>query len=178
MNLFVPSEVAWQYKGMPVKLIQATNFPESEFTELRLELPSAAEFTLNVRIPGWLQAPAEIRVNHAPASVEAKPRTFAAIRRRWENNDTVQIKLPMAFSTASIDDQHRDIVALMRGPVMLVALDPSVEVPQKVLGSLDSFKPTGQVPGSFELPAPNAKLRFVPFYTVGDETYTTYFARV
>ena len=178
VNLFVPSEVVWQYKGMPVRLNQATNFPESEFTELRLELPAAAEFTLNVRIPGWLQAPAEIRVNHAPASVDAKPRAFAAIRRRWENNDTVQVKLPMAFSTASIDDQHRDIVALMRGPVMLVALDPRLEVPQKMLSSLDSLKPTGQARGSFELPAPNAKLRFVPFYNVGDETYTTYFARV
>src|SRR5208282_4352661 len=105
---------------------------------------------------------------------DAKPRTFAAIRRRWKNNDTVQIKLPLAFSTASIDDQHRDIVALMRGPVMLVALDPKLEVPQKILGSLDSLKPTGQAPGSYELPAPNTKLRFVPFYSVRDETYTTY----
>ena len=178
VNLFVPSEVLWQYKGMPIKLIQTTSYPESETTELRLELPSAAEFTLNLRIPGWLQAPAEILVNSKPAPVEPAPGTFAAIRRKWDNNDTVQVKFPLSFYTASIDEQHKETVALMRGPIMLVALEPGLQISQKAIASLDSLKPTAHAPASFELPPPSAKVRFVPFYAVADETYTTYFTKV
>jgi DUF1680 family protein len=178
VNLFVPSEVLWQYKGMPIKLTQTTSFPESETSELRLELPSAAEFTLNIRIPGWLQAPAQVLVNNKTAPIDPKPGTFAAIQRKWENNDTVQVKLPLSFSMAPIDDQHQDTVALMRGPIVLVALEPGLQISPRAIASSDWLKPATHAPGSFELPAPSARVRFVPFYAVGDETYTTYFTRV
>ena len=178
VNLFVPSEVLWQYKGMPIKLTQTTSFPESETSELRLELPSAAEFTLNIRIPGWLQAPAQVLVNNKTAPVDPKPGTFAAIQRKWDNNDTVQVKLPLSFSMAPIDDQHQDTVALMRGPIVLVALEPGLQISPRAIASSDWLKPATHAPGSFELPAPSARVRFVPFYAVGDEAYTTYFTRV
>jgi hypothetical protein len=90
----------------------------------------------------------------------------------------VQVKLPLSFSTAPIDDQHQDTVALMRGPIMLVALEPGLQISQRAIASLDSLKPVTHAPGSFELPPPSARVRFVPFYAVGDETYTTYFTRV
>ena len=173
VNLFVPSEVQWQYHGIPVKLIQTTNFPDSEMTELRLELPSPAEFTLNVRVPGWLRAPALILVNERTAPAEPKPGTFAAIHRKWINGDTVQVKLPLSFWTASIDEQHKDTVALMRGPIMLVAIDPGLRIPPNAVRTL-----AVRAPGSFELPLPSANMRFVPFYAAGDETYTTYFTKV
>jgi hypothetical protein len=54
-----------------------TNYPESETTELRLELPAPADFTLYVRIPGWLKSRAEFRVNERAISVhqtEARPK--------------------------------------------------------------------------------------------------------
>lgn len=178
VNLFVPSEVRWQYKGMSIKLIQTTSFPQSDTSELRLELPSSAEFALNIRIPSWLQSPAEILVNNKNALVDPRPGTFAAIQRRWDNNDTVQVKLPLAFWTSSIDGQHKDTVALMRGPVMLVALDRGLRISQNVVSSLNSLQPTAHRTASFELPAPTAKVQFVPFYAVEDETYTTYFERV
>jgi hypothetical protein len=152
-------------------MIQTTNYPESEATELRLELPAPAEFTLYVRIPGWLKSRAELRVNQRAISVAAEAGTFAALRRVWRHNDTVQVDLPFSFRTEPIDGQHRNTVALMRGPLMLVALDPqpkldanSPQALRKIPGSVQTFEVT-------ELPT---KLRLVPFYEVGGQSYSAY----
>ena len=173
VNLYVPSEVRWDVQGAPAKLIQTTNYPDSDSSELRLELPSPAEFTVFVRIPGWLESPAPLAVNGKSVSVPVEPRSFAAIRRRWQNNDTIQIKLPFTFRTVPVDDQHRQLVALMRGPVMLVALTPEVKLPKQGIAQGD-LKPTPHTTLSFELETPQDQVRFVPFYTVKDEIYTTY----
>jgi hypothetical protein len=174
VNLFVPSEVRWEVQGTPVKLIQTTSYPETDSTELRLELAAPVEFTLHVRIPGWLQSPAQIAVNGTSTLVPAEPRTFAALRRRWQNNDTIQVTLPFSFRAEAIDDQHPDTVALMRGPLMLVALEPTLRLPRGSGGSPALLKPTPHKPQSFELSAPPEPVRFVPFYVVDDEIYTTY----
>ena len=173
VNLFVPSEVTWDLQGAPAKLIQTTSYPESDSSELKLELPSAADFTVFVRIPGWLQAPAQLSVNGKPISVPAEPHTFAAIRRQWRNNDTVQVKLPFTFRTEPVDELHPQLVALMRGPVMLVALTPEIKLPTRAVAQ-GELKLTSHATPSFELQTPQDRVRFVPFYTVKDEIYTTY----
>ena len=53
----------------------------------------------------------------------AQPETFGAIRHGWKNNDVLQVALPMDLRTEAIDEQHPKTVAVMRGPVMLVAVD-------------------------------------------------------
>ena len=174
VNLFVRSELQWKVDGAPARLVQSTGFPESDSTELRLELSAPAEFTVYVRIPGWLQSPAELAVNEKAIDAKAAPRTFAAIRRRWQNHDTVQIRLPFSFRTEPVDVQHRDSVALMRGPLMLVALDPPIKLPTRALSSHSELKQTPHAPQSFQLEAGQEKVRFVPFYLVKDEIYTTY----
>jgi uncharacterized protein len=173
VNLFVPSEVRWDLQGVPAKLIQTTNYPESDSSELRLELASPADFTVFVRIPGWLQSPAELSVSGKSISVPAEPQTFAAIRRRWQNNDTIQVKLPFTFRTVPVDEQHPQLVALMRGPLMFVALTPDIKLPTRALAQ-GELKPAPYRTQSFELQSLQDRVRFVPFYTVKDEIYTTY----
>jgi len=169
VNLFVPSEVSWKSGDTPARLIQTTSYPESESSELRMELPAPTEFTVYVRIPGWLRSPASLSVNGKAASVAAQPRTFAALRRVWRNHDTIQISLPFSFRTEPVDDQHPNTVALMHGPLMLVALDPSLKLDTKSLDS-ERSKP-GETLGVATLPE---TLRFAPFYRVGEQSYTTY----
>lgn len=174
VNLFVPSELRWKSSGTPVRLTQVTDYPESENTEIRLELASPAEFTVFVRVPGWLESPAEILVNEKLAPVEAARGTYAAIRRRWQSNDTIQITLPFTFRTQPVDAQHPNTVALLRGPLMLVALDPQLEISEKTLALPGGLKPLPRARQSFELEQAQPRLRFVPFYAVREETYTTY----
>jgi len=176
VNLFTPSEVNWKVQGAPAKLIQTTTYPEADSTELRVEVAAPSEFTLYVRIPGWLQSPAQLAVNGKGISVAAEPGTFAAIRRRWQTNDTLQVRLPFSFRLEPIDEQHPDTVALMWGPLMLVALDQPLELPEKSV-SPQGLKSTPYSPLTFEAPRPTGKLRFVPFYRVRDEVYTTYLHR-
>jgi hypothetical protein len=174
VNLFVPSELRWKLQNMPVRLTQITRYPETETSEIRLELPSPAEFTVFVRVPGWLQSPAQIMVNDKPAAVAAERGKFAAIQRRWQNNDAIQITLPFTFRAEPIDAQHPDMVALLRGPLMLVALDPRLEISNKALALPGGLKPSPGAALSFELQQAQPRVRFVPFYTMRDETYTTY----
>lgn len=179
VNMFVPSEITCELHGQPIKLIQTTEYPERDSSELRVELSAPAEFTVYVRIPGWLESPAQLAVNGKPVSVAAQPRTFAAIRRRWQANDTVQIRLPFTFRLESIDEQHADTVALMWGPLMMVSLDAPLELPRgSPSTSPEGLKPAPYSKLTFEAPQSPRKLRFMPFYRVQDEVYTTYFRKV
>src|SRR5207248_6923003 len=119
----------------------------------RLELAAPAEFTVYVRIPGWLKSPAELAVNEKAIDAKAEPRTFAAIRRRWQNHDTVQIRLPFSFRTEPVDEQHRDAVALMRGPLLRVALDPPIKLPARSLAPHSELTHTPHAPQQCELEA-------------------------
>ena len=109
----------------------------------------------------------------------AESRTFAAIHRRWQTNDTVQIHLPFSFRLEPIDEQHPNTVALMWGPLMLVALDPPLELPRNsITTSPEGLKATAYSPLTFEVSRTPEKLLFVPFYRVRDEVYTTYVQRI
>jgi hypothetical protein len=175
VNLFTPSEVSWKIQGAPVKLVQTTAYPESDSTELRVEAAAPVEFTIYMRIPGWLRSPAQIAVNGKRVSLDAQPGSFAAIRRRWQTNDAIQLQLPFPLRREPIDEQHPNTVALMWGPLMLVALDTPLEIPRSSVSiSHEGLKPAANSPMSFELPRAPGTQRFVPFYRVQDETYTTY----
>jgi DUF1680 family protein len=178
VNLFTPSEVRWTFQGVPVRLIQTTAYPLGESIEIRLQLPAPLEFTLHIRMPAWLQSPASLAVNEVPIGVPAERQTFAAIRRRWRPNDTVQITLPFNFRAEPIDQQYPDIVALMRGPLMLVAIDPPLTISQRALLPPQGLQAVPHRPMSFDLQESQVRLRFLPFYQVEDEAYTTYVTRV
>lgn len=174
VNLYTPSEVNWSVGNQPVKLIQTTSYPESESSEFTIEVPAPTEFTLYLRIPGWLQSSAQIGSNQKSISVPAEAGTFAAIRRVWRSGDTVQITLPFSFRNEAIDEQHPSTVALMRGPLMLVALDPQISFPPISRDRAPGFKPVPSASQTFEIAGSSASIRFVPFYTVGNQSYTTY----
>ena len=178
VNLFTPSELNWSIGSQPVRLIQTTNYPATETTELRVETPAPAEFTIYVRIPGWLQLPASLSVNGRSMSVPAERGTFAAVRRVWRNNDTLQVSLPFSFRTEAVDEQHPNTEALMRGPLMLVALNPQPGQIKIAGDSLKSLRPVASRPQVFELRNGSQSTSFAPFHTVGNESYTTYLQRV
>ena len=175
VNLFTPSEVGWKARGVPAKIIQTTTYPEADSMELRVEVGAPIEFSIFVRIPGWLKSPAQLAVNGKAVSVAAEPRTFAEIRRRWQTNDTVQIRIPFSFWFQPIDEQHPNTVALMWGPLTLVALEPPLELPTRsVATATEGLRPIAGSPLTFEASRKAEKLLFVPFYRIRDEVYSTY----
>jgi hypothetical protein len=172
VNMFAPSEVRWSARGVPVRLIQDTNYPLDEEVQIRIEASQPVQFALNVRIPGWLGSQPEITVNGKSFNTRMDKQTFATIQRRWSGGDTVDVRLPLGFRTESIDDKHSSMVALMHGPLMLVATDPPVDLETVPLALPAGLRKSAE--GAFEYSDRSRSIRLKPFYSVTDEIYTTY----
>ena len=81
------------------------------------------------------------------------------------------------FRTEPIDDQHPNVVAVMRGPVMLVAIDPPDGLEKKTLSIDKGFSAVAQSSGTWVRDEGGQQLVFLPFHQVQNERYTTYFNR-
>lgn len=174
VNLFVPSRLRCHVNRVPITITQTTGYPATGEIELRFDSAAPVTFTLHVRIPGWLQAPGSFRLNGKPLEVPAKRGAFAAIRRHWRKNDTVEIAFPLGLRVEPVDEQHPARVAVMRGPVMLVALDPPAGLSEEAMALPQALQPVPFQALAFEAGMGERKLRFAPFYSVGDQPYTNY----
>lgn len=115
-------------------------------------------------------------MNGKPFETRLDKQTFAAIRRRWSSGDMVHVRLPLSFRTEAIDDKHPSMVAVMRGPVMLVAIDPPADLNTAAL-ALSAGLAKSPEAGAFEYTDRSRSIRLKPFYSVTDEIYTTYFMK-
>lgn len=176
VNLYAGSEVQWKAGNVPVKLVQNTAYPASEHIEIVVEPAAPATFAVNLRLPGWLDRPAEITINGKPSGVKPAPGHFAALTRRWRKGDRISLTLPFSFRAVPVDDRNPNTVAVMHGPVMLVAVDP----PDKLTANAASLARMDAVPGKpleFDCHTASGSVRMRPFYQVQREPYSTYFHR-
>ncbi len=176
VNLFAASELRLEQNGARIKLTQVTDFPASETISIRIDSDTPQLWTLRVRIPEWLKQPARITVNGA-AAAPGEPGSFAALRRRWKGGDVVELRLPQEFRGEPIDDLHPEVVATMRGPLMLVAIDPPDGLEKRPLRINDDFSALEHRADTWTRSDGGQQVVFVPFYQVQNERYTTYFTR-
>jgi DUF1680 family protein len=176
VNLYAGSELRWKPNGIPVKLTQKTAYPESERIEFRIEPAAPVEFSLRLRIPAWLNASAAITVNGKAAGVPSKPGSVAVLTSRWRTGDTIQLELPFPSHTVPIEERAPDTVAFMRGPVMLVAVDPPEDLAASST-AMAQMEPIAGRPLEFDCKTAAGTVRMRPFYRVQHEPYTTYFRR-
>jgi DUF1680 family protein len=174
VNLYAPSEARWQQGSTMVQLTQRTVFPLEERVELRVDLATPTTFTIGLRMPAWLARPASIRVNGEPVYPEMR-RGFALLRRTWKSGDVVLLDLPQSLRTEAIDDLHPETVAVLRGPLVYVALNPALGTTR--LARLDGWQHLAGSPGIFGARHEGNDLIFAPLYFVREESYTTYFQK-
>jgi DUF1680 family protein len=172
VNLYIPSQASVTINHTAIKITQETNYPAEDTTTLHLQPAHPAQFTVHLRIPAWLTQPAAITINGKPVTAKAQPGTFAALTRIWHPGDRITLTLPQTFRTEPIDDQHPETVALMRGPVQYVALNPADDLSKDRLTLPGSLKPLA--PQAFTENYAGHQIIFVPLYHVQNETYTTY----
>jgi uncharacterized protein len=176
VNLYAASEVRWKVNNIGVKLTQKTAYPESEHIEVRIEPDAPVECAIHLRIPKWLDRPAQLSVNGKAVSATVERGTYATLRRRWRKNDTIDLTLPFSFRTVPIDQKNPNIVAVMRGPVMLAAINP----PERLAATAGALTKMDHVPGKpleFDCQTSAGKVRMRPFYQVQREPYSVYFHR-
>jgi uncharacterized protein len=172
VNMYAPSEVTWERSGGAVEVVQETEYPASDNVKITVRKPGDGRFAMKLRIPAWTQG-AKVTVNGK--SVKATPGEYATISRRWKAGDTVELVLPQPLRTLAIDDQNPDLVAVMRGAVMYVGLNPWEGVETQPISLPGSLSPVANTRETYRTNVDGRDLVFAPYYTVGTETYNTYF---
>ena len=119
VNLFMGSKLDWKKKKLTVT--QVTQFPEEEQTKLIINTASPVQLTINIRSPYWVKEGAlKIKINGNALEINAKPQTYIAINRLWNNGDVIEVYLPMHARIESLPNVPQ-YVAVMYGPVLLGA---------------------------------------------------------
>jgi DUF1680 family protein len=176
VNMYAPSELRFEQSGASVTLKQTTDYPAGDTVTMRVASSTPQSWTMRLRIPAWLKQPARITVNGS-AVTPGQPGSFAALRRRWKTGDVVELHLPQEFRGEPIDDLHPNVVAVMRGPLVLVAVNPPEGLDKRPLAVEEGWSGLGRGSEAWTRNDSGQQVVFVPFYQVQNEQYTTYFTR-
>ncbi len=139
VNLFVRGTAKIMVENNSVGIKQETRYPWEGVVKITIDPERSAEFTLNIRIPGWAQnlpVPSDLyrymrkrnedvklTVNGNPFTMDIE-RGYARIRRRWRRGDVVELDLPMPVRRVICNENVKDNrgkVALERGPLVYCA---------------------------------------------------------
>ncbi|MFF5533501.1 beta-L-arabinofuranosidase domain-containing protein [Streptomyces cinerochromogenes] len=114
VNLFIPSEVRWQEKGITWR--QTTRLPDSSSTVLTVT-SGRATHQLVVRIPAWAEG-ARVRLNGRTLPDRPAAGSRVTLDRDWRTGDRVEVSLPMRTTLEATPDDP-DVTAVLHGPVVL-----------------------------------------------------------
>jgi len=174
VNLFTPSTVSWKRPGGAIIVEQTTNYPTEDTN--RITIRAGGKFALRARIPAWAIG-ATVRVNKGSAT-PAKAGQYAVVERHWREGDTVDVVTPQPLRALPIDESHPEVVALLRGPVMYVGLNPWEGLAETPLALPTALKPVNGRSDSYVMNVEGKELVFVPYFEVQMESYNTYFRKV
>src|SRR5580698_8609034 len=120
VHLYDNSEMNWHlHDGTALKIEQKTDYPWSGEVQMTVSPASPSEFVIYVRIPGW-STKNSVKVNGKEIT-GARRGEYLAIRRRWSENDTIDLSFDMTThllkaNPAVTEDRGR--VAFQRGPII------------------------------------------------------------
>ena len=112
--------------GTKVRVRETSNYPWSGAIEIAIDPQAAVDFTLKLRVPGWVgEGQAKLAVNGEPVDIAANSASgYVAVRRTWSAGDKVTLDLPMPAERIYANPHVRqDVgrVALRRGPFIYCA---------------------------------------------------------
>jgi DUF1680 family protein len=120
VHLYDNSVLDWRLEsGLPIKVEQKTNYPWEGDIQLTLKPSESTDFTLHLRIPGWVKN-ARVAVNGKNVD-GVQSGQYLAVHRHWSPGDTVALNLPMTPELISSNPRVADNlgrVAVQRGPVV------------------------------------------------------------
>lgn len=140
VNLFIAGNTSFELanKNM-LKIQQINNYPWDGNLTIQVDPQKPADFSLFVRIPGWVRGEASpgnlyqfagsnnkgvvIMVNGKETPYELQ-KGFAVIKRKWSKNDKVTVELAMQVERVKADTSVKEDagkIALQRGPIVYCA---------------------------------------------------------
>jgi len=152
VNLYVPSRVSWK-RG---SIVQEASYPTGSNVTLTLAVRTPSEFAVYMRIPAWAGKGTTVSVNGHRVRSELAP-GFFPIRRQWKTGDKIEFEIDQSVRYEPVDAQNPNQVAVMRGPQVMFAIS---DTPPKL--------------SRRQLTAAPSDIRLLPFGSIGNEVYQTY----
>lgn len=121
VNLYGGNVLDTEMDGKPLKLTQVSAYPNDGRTVLTIDEAPAEAFAIHLRIPGWCDDNATIRVNGEPVRVPAAPSTYAEVTREWKAGDRIELDLPMRVKLVQANplvEEVKNQAAVQYGPVV------------------------------------------------------------
>jgi DUF1680 family protein len=173
VNLYVPSTLRWNEGAAALSLTQEGEYPYEDRVAFTMTSSQPTELTLHFRIPAWAQG-AEIFLNGTRQKGLGAPGQFAAIRREWKTGDRVELELPLRMRLEAIDAEHSDTVALLRGPLVLMAVkdEQAAPLPKVTREQLLAAKRASE--RQWQVATASGPVTMLPFTWMGSRPYTTY----
>jgi DUF1680 family protein len=172
VNLYLPSTLRWtSTDGAQFVLTQTGNYPVDGKITIRMRASRPSNFALRVRIPAWSsQVAPVIRVNGERVAAPLQT-GFATVQRGWKDGDRIELELALPMRLEAIDPNHPDTVALLRGPLVLFAIEdhPPVATRQQLLSTVELREQT-----TWRADTASGPLLLCPFFAIKDERYSTY----
>ena len=173
VNLFIPSTLRWNEGGSALSLTQEGDYPYDSRVSFALTASQPASLTIHFRIPAWAEA-AAVFLNGVRQNGAAAPGEFAALRREWKNGDRVELDFPMKMHLEPIDARHADIVALVRGPLVLMAVKPHEGAPQPKITREQLLAARRVSAREWQAASGGTPVALRPFCWLGSRPYSTY----
>jgi uncharacterized protein len=198
VNQFIASTLDWKGEGLVLE--QVTQFPREQGTTLKIKSSPATPRTIHIRIPSWTTEDARVKINGQPLAAMADPGSYLALRKIWQNGDTITVTFPMEVRQESLPGDD-SVIAALYGPLVLAAdlgagppdgpmrvvhgrptepehLPPPDPLP-KVAAAGDTNAPQWlQIESVSELrftaAGESAKYQLSPMYSIGDQRYSVY----
>lgn len=139
VNLFMSNISNLKVEGKAVSLEQSTKYPWNGDIAIGVKKNSAGQFTMKIRIPGWVRnqvVPSDlyaysdgkrlnytVKVNGEQVTSELKDGYFC-IDRRWKKGDKVEVHFDMEARTVKANNKveaDRGRIAVERGPIVYCA---------------------------------------------------------
>jgi uncharacterized protein len=173
VNLYVPSTLRWTENGVAISLTQEGDYPYEDHVAFTLTSSQPIDLTLRFRIPAWAEG-ASVFVNGKRQKGLAAPGQFAAMHRTWKTGDRVDLELPLKMRLETIDAHHTDTVALLRGPLVLMAVKQEQNSPLPKLTREQLLAAQRISERQWQVTSTNGPVTMLPFTSIGDLPYTTY----
>lgn len=116
------------FNGAQIRLRQETDYPWDGLIRILVEKAPEGEFTLKLRLPGWVQAP-RLRVHGEEWEGDLKPGSYVEIRRVWRTGDAIGLQLPMPTRIVEghpLIEETCQQIALTRGPLVYCLESPEL----------------------------------------------------
>lgn len=201
VNQYIPSELTGSLKNSTVKISQSllmsgrevqSLFEEHAVSEksrwkMHFTITSGDDFTLSLRIPGWVSGNPGITINDKEISFDTlKIKKGYAYIEDVKAGDEIDLFLPSVVKAERLPDTD-DFAAFVDGPIVLAGLTQDVDTIRGDFDNPDGFlyKNTEHIYDAFVWLQNNymtkhqpGNIRMIPLYEVNDEEYTIYFEEI